>query len=101
MGTTESSSSASSRAGVWVFSVASDYHTTSRHQRKHKGLALCHRVILDSSAGPGKDTHGTREARTREGRGWPDNKSQRTTRRQNDNTTKTGPSQTCETTTRC
>ena len=25
-----------------------DCHTTSRHQPTHKGVALCHRVILDS-----------------------------------------------------
>ena len=36
--------------------------TTSRLQRKQQGLALCHRVTLDSVAHPvglGMDTHGT------------------------------------------
>ena len=29
-----------------------DHHTTSRHQPTHKGLVLCHRVILDSVTFP-------------------------------------------------
>ena len=56
-----------------------DHHTTSRHQPSRKGLAswIC------------GTPHGSRQghprytgARTREGRGWPDNKSPRTTRLQ-------------------
>ena len=52
-------------------------HMMSRlqhHQQPHgEGLALFHRVTLDSVAhqvGPGKDTHGT-PVPDREGRGWP------------------------------
>ena len=75
MRTIESLNSASSRAGVSVFSVAHervshdhqhehehDHHTTTRIQPTRKGLALCH-ITLDVAAppvGPGKDTQGTR-----------------------------------------
>ena len=74
MRTTESSSSASCRAGVSVFSVAHERVSRPRPRTRLShyiktptntamGWLLCHRVILGSVArpvGPGKDTHGTR-----------------------------------------
>ena len=74
-----------------------DYHTTSRHQPTHKGLALCHRVILDSV------THPRVPARTPTVHGGPYAGRPWVARQQvttydttsKDNTTKTGLSQPC------
>ena len=84
MMTTDTSSSASIRAGVQVFSVHErETGTRRRTRRPHyittpttstEGLALCHRVILYSVT-PGHPRY--TGARTREGRGWPDNRAPR------------------------
>ena len=93
--TTESSSRNQSSRGVSILSCTRTRFTTTTtnttvtiHQDSNQhdnGLALCHTVILDSlhPVGPGKTptVHG---ARTREGRGWPDNKTRHETDAQQD-----------------
>ena len=52
-----------------------DDHITSRlqlPQQRVRTLPQSHPGLCDTPVGPGKDTHGTQGARTREGRRWPD-----------------------------
>ena len=117
MATTESLNSASSGAGVYVFSVAHerDVRPRTRAQGTHdvttpttptntqQGLALCHRVTLDSVAQrwvPARTAHGTPVPEQE--RPWvAHNQFHETTSDKRPPDNDKPLSQTCDTTTRC